>query len=214
MKKFVLILMAVALTAGVAMAQPKFGVKAGLNLSQISKDSDIDGDEASKMLPGLFVSGHVNFGFGEFFGFQPEVMFSMQGGKQSESGTEMGMSYDLTSKMKLNYINVPLLFEVKPITNFSLFVGPQIGINISKSLDASGTIAGIEIPSDLINEYIGGAIETKTIDFAAVVGVQYAIMNHFLISARYNLGFTPALDYEGVKGSANRVIQIGIGWQF
>ncbi len=193
MKKLLIVIAALAVSVG-ANAQIKFGAKAGLNLSQISA-SDQDGAEATSMLPGFFVSGHANFGLGQFFGVQPELMFSMQGGKEEDMS------------MHLNYINIPVLFEVKPIANFSIFVGPQIGFNLYKSASAGGvTISGSQF-----EEMIA---KVNTIDFAAVVGVQYAVLDHFLISARYNIGFTPTLDIDGVGGMTNRVIQIGVGYQF
>ena len=205
MKKILILVAALALTIG-ATAQEKpftYGIKAGLTISQISSgimgnlvfpadasivpNYDVD---ATDMLIGFFVSGHFNYSFGHFFGIQPELSFSMQGGK------ELGTTYHF------NYINVPVLFEVKPVTNFSIFVGPQIGFNIYKS----ETINGNTIPRSYI--YI------KTVDWAAVVGLQYAIMDKYLISARYNIGFSTVFDGDKISGRANRVLQFGIGYQF
>jgi len=202
MKKILILVTALAMTIG-ATAQENpltYGVKAGINLSQISAQTgDFEGD-ASDMKIGFFVSGHVNYSFGEFFGIQPELSFSMQGGQEDLDGESM--------KMMFNYINVPVLFEVKPITNLSIFVGPQIGFNIYKGVSYMGeTISG----SDLED---GMEMKVNTIDFAAVVGLQYAINGQFLISARYNIGFTPIFDADGVSGLANRVIQVGVGYKF
>jgi hypothetical protein len=186
MRKFLLLVTALAITIG-ATAQEKpftYGLKVGLNLSQTSSgtlplppydvmffERDID---ATDIVYGFFVSGHFNYSLSQFFGIQPELSFSMQGGNRTS-----------------NYINIPALFEVKPITNFSLFVGPQIGFNVYSSL---GNI--------------------NTFDFAAVVGLQYAIAGKYLISARYNIGLTPVYDIDGISGFANRVLQFGIGYQF
>jgi len=215
-----MVLVAATVAVG-ANAQVKFGVKAGLNLAQISAMTMKVGDgvaiegETSSMKPAFFVGAHANIGFGEFFGLQPEVNFSMQGGQQDGDD-------NIKDKISLNYINVPILFEVKPVTNLSIFVGPQIGLNIGKTISIGG-IASVDY-LDYVNlaaeelTHQPKTFEFNTIDVAAVVGLQYAIMGKILISARYNIGFTPTLtsNFSGltVSGGNNRVIQIGVGYQF
>jgi len=177
-----------------------FGVQAGLNMSQLASDK-MDGEkgDASDMLAGFYIGGHANYSLGEYFGIQGELKFSMQGGKETQVGQ--------TVKLKLDYINVPVLFEVKPATNFSIFVGPQIGFNVSKT----ASVGGISISGSEFEDQIA---KINTIDFAAVVGVQYAIGGKYLLSARYNIGFTTVPDIKGLSGSENRVIQIGVGYKF
>ena len=218
MKKILILVTALAITIG-ATAQENpltYGVKAGLNISQFSSGSveamgmseDYDATGAAI---GFFVSGHVNYSFGQFFGIQPELSFSMQGAKDSEGDHSLTQCY--------NYINIPVLFEVKPMTNFSIFVGPQIGFNIYKSMTEkmggeSVTISGSEV-DDFLKE---AGLKTNSFDLAAVVGLQYAINGQFLISARYNVGFTTVLDSDvsgmSVSGGNNRVFQLGIGYTF
>jgi len=235
MKKFLLVLIAAAVAVG-ANAQRygygastqkiKFGAKAGLNLAQISAGTtkvDMPGgteeitEDASDMILAFFVSAHVNIPFGEFFGLQPEVSFSMQGGEQTVQIP--GVSGNIKNKLNLNYINVPVLFEVKPITDFSIFVGPQIGLNIYRGTtvsmgDQSISVSGKDFDDGLKEQ----GMKLNTLDVAAVVGLQYAIMGKILISARYNLGFTPTMssDVSGMtlSGNNNRVIQFGVGYQF
>jgi len=219
MKKILLLVAALAITIG-ATAQDNpltYGVKAGLNISQLSSGTAefmgmSEDYDATDMSIGFFVSGHVNYSFGQFFGIQPELSLSfMQGGKESEGDYSFTQNY--------SYINIPILFEVKPITNLSIFVGPQVGFNFYKSMTAkegglSETISGSDV-DDYLEE--NGA-KLNSFDFAAVVGVQYAIMGKYLISARYNIGFTTVVgsDVSGmsVSGGNNRVFQLGIGYTF
>jgi len=224
MKKILLLVTALALTIG-ATAQDKpftYGLKAGLNLSQISSGTmkymgeryDLD---ASDMLVGFFVSAHFNYSFGQFFGIQPELSFSMQGSK--ETGTmDVGLDMSYSSTVRLNYINIPILFEVKPITNLSIFVGPQIGFNFYKSMTEKGGIDRFISGSDFDDYLEQGGRKLNSFDFAAVVGLQYAILGKYLISARYNIGLTSVVgsDTDGlsISGGANRVLQFGIGYQF
>ncbi|MDR2359216.1 MAG: PorT family protein, partial [Prevotellaceae bacterium] len=96
MKKTILVLAALAVTLSVN-AQVKFGVKAGLNASIISGVSmsplgvDVAVLESDGMAIGFHAGAFVNFSFGRLFGLQPEVLYSMQGGKQ-KFGQLVGVS--------------------------------------------------------------------------------------------------------------------------
>ncbi len=209
MKKAIVFVMALALSAGVYAQNLKYGVKAGLNLSSVSEVTEKEGNnkdtrDGSDMLAGFFAAAHLNYSFSDLLGIQPELMFSMQGG-----------AYEGDVTVRLNYINIPVLLDIKPFTNFSILVGPQIGFNVYKSQSVSGvSVSG----SDLTDMMKAGGRKLNAIDFAAVVGVQYAIMDHFLVSARYNFGFTKTIlsDTDGaeISGGRNGVIQIGVGYQF
>jgi opacity protein-like surface antigen len=216
MKKLFLIVATVSLATGV-YAQNKFGLKAGLNLSQESSGSiKLDGttlseSDASSILPGFHVGIYGNFGFNDHLGLQLEGVFSMQGGSESEDA--------VTLKEHFNYINIPILLDIKPIPAFSIFVGPQIGFNIYNSIKAGEeSISGSDV-DDLFEEM---GCKVNVIDFAAVVGLQYTVMEHFTIGARYNIGFTSILGPTSeakdaklsVSGIANRVIQFSVGWTF
>ncbi len=209
MKKAIVFVMALALSAGVYAQNLKYGVKAGLNLSSVSEVTEKEGNnkdtrDGSDMLAGFFAAAHLNYSFSDLLGIQPELMFSMQGG-----------AYEGDVTVRLNYINIPVLLDIKPFTNFSILVGPQIGFNVYKSQSVGGeSVSG----SDLTDMMKAGGRKLNAIDFAAVVGVQYAIMDHFLVSARYNFGFTKTIlsDTDGaeISGGRNGVIQIGVGYQF
>ena len=215
MKKIIMVSVALIITLS-ANAQIKFGLKAGLNVSQFSggtlkgEEASIDFD-ASSMLVGFHAGGYVNFGFGPLIGLQPEVVFSLQGEKESVD--------DETINTSLGYINVPILLDIKPIPNFSILVGPQVGINVSKKMSSGDiSISGSEV-NDLLEE---SGMKVSTIDIAAVLGVQYTILGHLTIGARYNFGFTPAIGLTqeakdaglSISGGGNRVIQVNVGWSF
>jgi hypothetical protein len=189
MKKILILSLALVLGIG-ATAQVKYGAKAGVNVATLSEPEGASFD--SKV--GFFVGGLVNFSFSEIIGLQPEVVFSTQGAKEDDSS------------LNFNYINVPILLDIKPFENFSVLVGPQIGINVYKSAKQGG----VSISGSDFEDAIG---KVNTIDFGAALGVQYAILGHFVISARYNLGFTKTLK-DAEEGSANRVFQFGIGYTF
>jgi len=218
MKKILILIAALAITIG-AKAQEKpftYGLKAGMNLSHTTSGTtkilgETQSYNASGTAIGFFASGHFNYSFGEFVGIQPELSFSMQGAKESEG--------NFSSSLTFNYINIPVLFEVKPMENLSIFVGPQVGFNIYRSMtnkkgDESETLSG----SDFDDRLKANDSKLNSFDFAAAVGLQYAIVGKYLISARYNIGFNTVIgsnaDELSVSGGATRVFQFGFGYQF
>ena len=225
MKKILILSLALILGIG-ATAQVKFGVKAGLNLSSVSEvEASATGASASifendGMAVGFHVGGFVNFIFGQYIGLQPELLFSMQGGKQKPSSL-VAQYFNIPSSADLSYtfdyINIPVLLDIKPFANFSILVGPQIGFNIYKSATASAageseTVSG----SDFDNAF--GEDTFKSFDFAVVGGLQYTFIEHLTVGARYNFGLTNAFSLSDsgvdVNGWKNSVIQISVGWTF
>jgi opacity protein-like surface antigen len=216
MKKIITVLAALMITLGVN-AQVKYGVKAGLNVSQAGSGTlkGADGNsmdiDASSMLVGFHAGAYVAFDFGPLLGLQPEVVFSLQGEREKDGNDDM--------KTHLNYINVPVLLAIKPLPNFSILVGPQVGVNVYKSMsNGDVTISGSDL-NDLLEE---SGMKINTVDIAAVLGVQYTIIGHLTIGARYNFGVTSAIGLTkaakdagmSLSGGANRVIQVSVGWSF
>lgn len=235
MKKFLILSLAFILGIG-ATAQVKFGVKAGLNLSSLSdvkaKASRVSVAifESDGITVGFHAGGFVNFTFGQYIGLQPELLFSMQGGKQKLSSivSQTALQYspvpinpNMRFSYTFDYINIPVLLDIKPFANFSILIGPQIGFNMYKSSTASAegiseTISG----NDFDDEF--GEDTFKSFDFAIVGGVQYTFIDHLTIGARYNFGLTNAFSSSvnesgvdvDVTGWKNSVIQISAGWTF
>ena len=92
MKKFVIFAAASLFAVSVNAQKPfTFGVKAGLNLSSVSVVKASEGGvslnvfQNDGMTAGFHAGVFANFSLGEFVGLQPELMFSMQGGKQKLS---------------------------------------------------------------------------------------------------------------------------------
>jgi Outer membrane protein beta-barrel domain len=97
-----------------------------------------------KTSSGGTVSGTVSLGFGvgalvavdfsKHFGVQGEIIYS----SLSQEHTEQ----DIARKIKLRYVNIPLLLTFNTgrtkLVNFNVVAGPQIGLNVGSSLLTSG----------------------------------------------------------------------------
>jgi opacity protein-like surface antigen len=204
MKKILLVIIAFAFVSTVSAQEIKFGVKAGLNISNISA-MKINGNkgDAADMIVGMHAGAFANFSFSDLLGLQPEVLFNMQGGKEEDVTTH------------LNYISIPILLDIKPFKDFSILVGPQIGFNVYKSIsDDETTIKG----SDYEDFLKSLGLKSNALDFAAIIGVQYTFIDHLSVGVRYNWGFTKTIQSDAsgieVSGGTNGVIQATIGWRF
>ena len=160
MKKFFLVA-AITLVGFAANAQVTFGVKAGLNLSNLTGD-DVDGFSS---LAGLNAGGQVNIPVSSMFSVQPEVVFSMEGAKSDDV------------KLHMNYINIPVLFQYNNPSGFFAHVGPQIGILASAKVKGDGVDADYK-------EFF------KSTNFSAVIGAGYKLANGLGFNVRYNLGIS------------------------
>ncbi|MDR1680912.1 MAG: PorT family protein [Prevotellaceae bacterium] len=226
MKKIILVLAALLLTVG-AQAQlgVKYGVKAGLNMSQLGGGTVKIGGEsedfdASDMLVGFHVGAFLNVGLADIIGLQPEIVYSFQGGNEDGEHTN------------LHFINVPVLLDIKVMPYLSFLVGPQVGLNVYRSMSYDGlSVSGSTLDDALENVFENatgvagtGGMKINTLDIAAVIGVQFTVpvIENLTIGARYNFGLTPARGVTSeakdfgisMSGSANRVIQVSVGWAF
>ena len=104
----------------------QFGLKAGLNYSNVYDASGdaFKADAKFGAAGGLF----LRIPIGKYFGIQPEILFSQKGFKAS--GLILGSEYDFTRTT--TFIDVPLLFELKPSEFFTLVAGPQYSYLITQ----------------------------------------------------------------------------------
>src|SRR6476620_12597493 len=114
MKK--VLLSAVALFAfGAASAQSvKFGVKAGLNVANVTVSNDYFGvtSPSTSTKIGFHVGGLAELKLTDKFAIQPDLLFSMQGATTKSSENDFaGFTSTSEDKINLSYINIPVMFK-------------------------------------------------------------------------------------------------------
>lgn len=140
MKKVILMIAFVAISVTNSNAQAttdnrdvvSFGFKAGTNYSNVYDEQGNDFVADSKF--GLAVGGFVTIPFGKFIGVQPEILFSQKGFKST--GNYLGSTYSMTRTT--DFIDVPLLFAVKPIGQLTLLFGPQFSYLLKQKDEFTG----------------------------------------------------------------------------
>lgn len=202
MKKLV-IMAAFALSSATMFAQQAVGTwsvtpKVGMNIANIT-----DGNGDPRI--GLVAGGEVEYQVTDMVSVTAGALYSMQGAKDKTDG--------ITTTVKMDYVNVPILANVYVAKGLAVKLGIQPGFNVNAKVNAEGY--GREVSVD-----IKDAI--KTVDISIPVGISYEYMN-FVIDARYNWGLTNVsknktlvfgdenIDFGG-KGK-NSVFQITLGYK-
>ncbi len=109
-----------------------FGLKVGANYSNVydSENQNFVADSKFGFAGGAFVA----IPFGKFIGIQPEILYSQKGFKST--GTYLGSTYSMTRTT--DFIDVPLLFAVKPIGELTLLFGPQFSYLMKQKDEFTG----------------------------------------------------------------------------
>ena len=186
MKKLILCL-AIAGFSSAAMAQVSFGLKAGANISTLRGD-DIDG---IKSLVGANGGLFASIFMSDLLSLQPEVLYSMEGAK--EDGGD--------GKIKLGYINVPIMLRIKSPQGFYGEFGPQIGILASAKEESGGSSSNIKD-------------ELKTTNISVALGAGYDFSPAVGVNARYSLGMGTILKDSNDGDIKTGNFSIGLHYRF
>lgn len=184
---------------------PKFGIKAGVNLTNMYVQDVSDENMKVGFNAGFFAKLPITRGFS----IQPELLYTSKGAKETYDNFIQGEG---EYRFNLNYIELPVLAVINLAKNFNVHVGPYVAyladVNI-KDLEDNGTINEI---SDLDTDNF------KRIDYGVVGGLGIDISN-FTLGARYSYGLreigeSGSLSGELTKDSKNSVISLYIGFGF
>ena len=188
MKKIFLLMAGIAVFSAVN-AQVKYGVKAGLNLANVTGDID-----NTKMKAGFNVGAFAKVGLTESLSLQPELVFSAQGAKIKYA--EQGISHDI--KTNLSYVNVPVLLQYNTASGFFAETGPQFGFLLSAKAKAEGD------KEDVKDSF-------KSLDLDWAFGAGFLTKSNVGVNARFNLGLGNIADNtDGDFKVRNSVIQVGV----
>lgn len=168
-----------------------WGVKAGLNVSSISK---ISADAKAGFTAGLF----ADYRFNDWFGASVDLLFSRQGAKYKQ-GDEI--------TMKTNYLNIPILANFYVWNDLAFKIGIQPSIFLSAK--NKGTIDGQDVTVSTSDGYKGA-------DFAFPIGLSYEFFHKLILDARYNIGVANVFKGDVMDGlkAKNNYFTISVGYRF
>jgi hypothetical protein len=173
------------------MAQFHLGVKAGANITKV------DGKSFKEQFEyGYNVGGFAEIKLSDKFSFQPEVLFNQYTSTLDSSYKsiyENVITSDQT-KVKLNYLTIPLLLDYKFLGPIHLQAGPQFGILMNQDK----------------NFLQNGEAAFKSGDFSMALGAQVKIAQ-FRFTGRYLIGLNNINDIDNQDKWRNQVIQLSVG---
>ena len=165
------------------------GLKTGANLQKIDGVPFKD-----KFTFGYQAGGYATIGLTSKIGIQPEILFSSV---NADTATHFSTVYGFkqVDKVKLNYLDIPILLNIKVAPFLTIQAGPQFSVLLdkNKSLLKNGQTAFKE----------GG--------IAAAAGLQLKF-SKINIYGRYVAGLNNLNDVNETNKWKNRNIQVGVGF--
>lgn len=190
MKKMIIAASALFLAMGLnAQIRPHFGVKAGMNASELHQKNF---DNKTKIGFHAGVLAHMHADRSQW-AFQPEVLYSLEGAKDNKNDD---------NQWDLHFLNVPLLAQYMFDNGFRIEAGPQVDFLMgAKAKDGSTT-------TDVKDNY-------KKVGLSVPVGIGYLTRSGLGFDARYNFGVTDLRDNTDVGHKlTGNTFQFGIFYQF
>ena len=216
MKKNTLLL--ALLAGGTTLAQAQNTVQAGIKtgLSVAVLDGTIN--TGANYKSGLHVGGMLRWRPTARVAFQPELTFSQQGANSEVPAGPV----TLESKIKLSYLNLPLLLKVYLGKVVNLQVGPQFGLLLSgRQVGQTGYYTGSGGSGYRTADL--DVTESYKSDVAGCLGLGADLKNGLVLAARANYGFTNINNSEqeqkfrdayNIGGLHNRVLEFSVGYFF
>lgn len=143
-------------------------------MCMIPKGEEFDADAKLGLATGAFLSIPI----GKYFGLQPEVMLSQKGFQAT--GRILGSTYSF--KRTTTFLDIPLLFAIKPSEFFTIVVGPQYSFLLRQKDVFANASSTIEQEQEFENDNIRKNILCGVIGFDITV-------DHFLVGLRAGADF-------------------------
>lgn len=184
MKKNVVLVMALVMAQLGFSQQVKWGVKAGysaFNLDGFSEKVDY--------VSGVHAGATAEFKVAPKFAIQPELLYSMEGGKYSYELNAMPFYLKSSEEVKLSYLNLPIVAKYYVAGGLSLEAGPQIGYLLKAESEYQSTVT---FDGETFEDQ--GKVDIKdnlkSINYGLHLGLGYELKNHITFQFRYQLGLS------------------------
>ncbi|MFN3640925.1 MAG: porin family protein [Flavobacterium sp.] len=150
-----------------------FGVKGGVNFSNLYTDEVDDNNVLTSFHVGVFATMPIT----GFLGIQTEVLYSRKGAELEYNNAFLTG----TAQFRLNYIEVPVLLKFNITENFNIHAGPYVAYLIDADVTNKSSNANFDFEENLNND------DFNKFDYGLSAGLGFDF-NSFGIGARYNYG--------------------------
>ena len=197
MKKLASILTLVFLTIATnaqSLIPVKYGIKAGLNFSNLNITPAIDGvqptDNSSQM--GIAAGFIVHIPLSDKWFINPEVLYSQKGASFNYAFThdyeiDQRDEYKTTNPLTLSYVELNPTISYKATDKLALNFGPSVSFLIGEKYDYTPEpVRDITNTTNILTE---GLVETESLDVGLNLGISYFFTEHFFVDSRVYTGF-------------------------
>ena len=175
MKKFFTLVVLLATMTVAAQAQVKFGVKGGLNLTNMKFDNSAF-DKSNQT--GFFIGPTINFTLPVVgLGIDASALYDQRSAEVNDE------------KLKQQSIQIPINlrygFGLGNTASIYIFAGPQFGFNVGDK------------KTNLVNEALDWRMKDSSL--SANVGLGLMLLNHLQVSANYNIAMGTTGEFDILK---------------
>lgn len=212
-----LFVVVIAFTMTTELFAQNFGIKAGLNLSNmLVKADDETYSDDFKMNPGFHIGVTAEFPLAEMISFETGLLLSTKGFKIEEE-TFFGETYKAAEKLNLLYLDIPLTakatFDLGGAKIYGVF-GPYVGMGLSGKTKRVATFDGETVTEERDIQW-GSDDESdlKRLDYGLTMGAGVEI-NSIQIGLTYGLGLANISSVPGRPKINNRVLGLSVVYKF
>ena len=223
---------------GSASAQVTVGAKLGLNYTIVSTMIDPEPDEKPENGSGIgfHLCGFLEFGISDKIAIRPELLYSIRGFQEDETTSNSSTIAGITTltettaenKTSYSYLEIPLLLAFKATDNFSLHVGPGVGLlmggKVSSSGDTKVTVTADGQTTTSTSAYdveLSGSDVTeglRGLELAGVIGAGYQADGGLGFNVRYWRGLNSINEdtefFETTVKSNTHMLQLSVTYAF
>ena len=172
----------------------KYGIKAGLNFTNLNITSVIDGVQPTDNSSQIdFAAGFiVHIPLSDEWFIKPELLYSQKGGSFNYAFTHDYESnqrdaYKTTNQLTLSYVELNPTISYKATDKLALNFGPSVSFLIGEKYNYTKDTEGET--NNTTHVLTDGLLETESLDLGLNLGVSYFFTEHFFVDTRVYTGF-------------------------
>jgi len=142
----IILFLSVTFTTAQNKGKTSFGILAGVNFQNLNGKNMLSDKLENNLSPGIHFGANVQIPIVPEFYFQPGVVFSTKGAKNTENS--------IITTTRISYIEIPMNFLYKGVLGngyFFLGLGPYVGYGIMGSVKNTGNIESKNVDIEFRN---------------------------------------------------------------
>ena len=190
--RILIVVLSVWCNLGSAVSQVRFGAKIGYLRSKTAYE--ICDNHTNSISGGIVCS----YGLLDELSLRADLLYSMRGYEVADGVLDEGVLKDV--KVRLHYIDIPVLLEYKPVPFVAVEAGPFVGLQMKRDLYYDDSV----MPQSLLGK-------KQAFDAGVVLGIK-CNLNRLFVELQYQHGLTHAYKY--VDGFKAKGVSVSLGYMF